>query len=187
MDAPINRFARGLLSFLDIKQMGTTPRQLGGIVQPVIDLTEFYLADAMQDAQLFTAAGAILVGTGGGVNFPYTVSSPDASIANGVGVRVPQDELWYIHSWHNHVIGTAVGDTVTTALICSSQAFGTGVQRELPAFRSNPTSGLNINACELAQPFFAYPGNELHFRVLSALVTVATQGVGSIRFARLRI
>ncbi len=43
MEAPINRYPGGLLGFLDIKAMGENPRTLSTVVQPLVDLTPYYL------------------------------------------------------------------------------------------------------------------------------------------------
>lgn len=41
-EAPINRFAAGLLGFADIKAMGKTPDRLGGTVESQLNIMPFY-------------------------------------------------------------------------------------------------------------------------------------------------
>lgn len=60
---PIQKNPAGLLSFLGIKGTGETPNSLDGKITPIIDVQQFFLANATQCLQedLFTGPG----GTGG--------------------------------------------------------------------------------------------------------------------------
>lgn len=187
MEAPINRFARGLLSFLDLKQQGKTPRELGSIVTPEIDLTQFYLQDVLQDQGIFQAAAAIPISAGGNVNRRFTIASPDTGLTAAGGLAVPQDEIWYVDRWQVFVINGAAGDFHASALTVFSTGFGTGVRSFMDANVTVRTENGAMNITTLSRPFFAWPGSELCFTGLSFNITVATNGNGAIRFARLKI
>lgn len=91
-DAPINRRSMGLLSLLDLKTMGETPRNLGKLVQPTMELFDFYLIDSeIQNAQLTRTINANVT--------EGTFLQLSGFSTNLGGNTVPNDEVWYVREW----------------------------------------------------------------------------------------
>lgn len=77
MAGEINRVPVGLLSLLDMKARGQSPRILSGSVDASLELLDFYLQNGRQIFSGNASSGAA----------PFNVT---------IGT-VPQNELWYIH------------------------------------------------------------------------------------------
>jgi len=91
----MQRIPRGLLGFLDVKTGGTYPTALGGLLQPTIDLTQWY----MTGAELLTGVGTVVNdATVDGTRIDITITSP-TDFADGSELRVPQTEIWLIPQW----------------------------------------------------------------------------------------
>lgn len=97
MAGEINRVPVGLLSLLDMKARGQSPRILSSQVDASLEMLDFYLQNGRQ---VFSGS-----------------ATSGAAPANAVIGTVPQNELWYIH-------GISVNSgTLTAALgVCPSVA-----------------------------------------------------------------
>lgn len=83
MSGEINRVPAALLSLLDMKARGNSPRDLSGTLTATIDLFDLYTLDrrvvAVGQAGPITSVGGF-----------FDSSSPQATL-------VPQNEYWYVH------------------------------------------------------------------------------------------
>lgn len=76
--AQMNRIPRGLTALLDIRQQGTTPREIAEFLQPTIDLLAFYALE--KGLKENTVAGAI------------------GAIGATLTIPVPASEAWLIYA-----------------------------------------------------------------------------------------
>jgi hypothetical protein len=95
----INRVPKGFLGLLDAKTQGNTPAEPIGLLSPVLDLTDNYLADL----QLQTAVASGTFGSG--------------DIGTNINeVEVPAGQLWYVYG--------VSGEVVAGATTLSNYGFG---------------------------------------------------------------
>lgn len=88
----IQRFPKGLLGLLDMKGSGQTPPDLSSIVQPQIDVSALYMADARRS-----------LGGGAGPNVLL-------GFAFNNGSKVPEGEMWVVN---NITVTVTTGGAVT--------------------------------------------------------------------------
>lgn len=106
---PINQLPRGLLSLLDIKNLGRNPLTLNqDFVQGILELSDFYLSFREHFRGLTNS-----------VNIPGFFTA-DVIAAVGVPIpQIPQDEVWLVHrvSWRSEVPLTNGPYTCSAAFI----------------------------------------------------------------------
>lgn len=95
MGSPLNRLPRGLLEYLGIKAGGWGPRELSQVLQPVLELRDWYLnADALEVVATLPAAGVFAATVAAGTIALTNTTTVDLVVAGNV--TVPQDETWLI-------------------------------------------------------------------------------------------
>lgn len=108
---PVQTYARGLLSFLGIKNSGRNPSSLGSDLQPVTDLTNWML---QTNVDLFVGAS---------VNVPAATPGLTA-----LTLSVNSDEWWFV-PYFGVLITTPAAHTVEIAAgFTTPNANGSGVQ-----------------------------------------------------------
>lgn len=97
MARELNRVPLGLLSILDMKARGDTPRELNPSLVPTIDILKLYL---LQNRE--SIVGATDTITDPGLYLDVSTTGPGGTPAT----QVPNDELWYVHHYTQFVITT---------------------------------------------------------------------------------
>lgn len=167
MPFAINRYPRGLLALLGSKVGGVTPPAFGDQVAPVLELSQFYLADTTERS---TVSGN-LAATG---LFASTIVVPDT-------------ELWYIQRY-SVISGAALGAGQSLTMVASltySLAGATRAQQLGPV--SNAGGVGNFVSCKADQPFLAYPAQTLGCIVLVLAAGPVNGVLFSVEFSRLQI
>jgi len=93
---PIQPNPLGLLGLLDLKVLGRLPDELAGFVQPTLDAGPFYLNGRSEQSTAFVHSITLTTGTVG-----FSEFSPGT-------LRVPDDEVWYVHDYTVRCTVTAV-------------------------------------------------------------------------------
>lgn len=167
-DAPLNKLPQGLLDFFGIKSFGRYPQFLTDRVQPIIELWEMY---SQTNSTVITASGEFTADDGAKA-VEITSTSP-VQLSNGLEVRVPNDEVWYIS--RASVVWTF------DALAGQYAAFGLRFTNEdivlLPPLLNGVgfnTSDAGIgrgNSASMESPIFLRPGTRIsgtHYGVFGA-------------------
>lgn len=107
----ISRFPKAFMNVLGLQTFGETPRELGPIVAPVMEMGDFYLLDSMVAALGSDAAPAL-----GSRSFTTsTLGYLDLS------QPVPANEYWFVHEFHiSAAPGAATGITVQPRVSASN-------------------------------------------------------------------
>jgi hypothetical protein len=151
--SPLNRIPRGLLEYFGIKSGEWGPRELGQVLQPVLELRDWYTnAEALEVVATQPAGGVIGADTSANTVALTNTTPVDLVVAGNV--VVPQDETWLIleaqcswqftavagqsaeYWWQFRGIGfpsALIGNVVSTATIVR-----TGARSLLRPFWSRP-------------------------------------------------
>lgn len=155
MAVPLNKIAQGLLDFFGIKAGEWGPRELGQVLQPVMELGEWYLHAYSLDVS-FTAA-AIVADAGSG-SVAITGSSPAeffAEVGSAGGLLVPQTERWLI-------LEANAGWSFTAVAGASAQLSWRLNQyappQDLIGYDTSLAAASRTGTRGLTRPFWALPG-----------------------------
>lgn len=145
---PIQSPIFGFLGLLQLKNLGQNPRDLGNMVQPTMEMLQWYL---QPQAIALSSQGTAAIGSG-------TTGQVISSAPND---RVPGREWWYVHNVLATVSGLAAGDTLGLA-VCSIKDFITG---GIPTIHGDvfrqPVSGVTTRPAAFARDFWLSPGTGL--------------------------
>lgn len=103
----IQRLPRGLLSLLDMKGTGELPHELAGMLMPVIQVRDLYLADLFQSVRF----GTVVVNATG--------------FFGATSAIVPFNELWLLYHMSASSSNMAAGESYRLRLVISRAANGT--------------------------------------------------------------
>lgn len=169
----IQRIPRGLLAFLDVKAGGEYPVQLITQLQPTIDLTKWYAAEA----ESFTASAVQIGTTTEGTFINFTVTSV-TDITDGVSLTVPQTQVWVLQAATVEMlrVGGAVGDIFDAALCFAPLTSGTRSIHPAQTLMGNPYLGQRTFAMRsLDNPPWILPsGTTIGLRIIYAQAAAGT-------------
>lgn len=168
----MQRIPRGLLSFLDVKTGGTYPTVLGGLLQPTIDLTEWYGAEA----QHYTAVGAAVGTTVAGNKLPFTATSV-TDLTNGANLVVPDREIWRLNEATVDLGNGANAADIFHCALCIR--FNTTANRFFippQTLHGDPGAGVAFNRAYYAldRPLLVAPGNEIALETIRVSAAAGT-------------
>lgn len=156
MPSRINRVPPGLLSYLELKAQGRTPDTFPDVLQPVINLAEYYELPRWQQ-----------------LNSVRNIAASGSSTSSFVGFVVPATEVWLVLDY-SVTTSLAVGDTLA-GLSLWIQRWGTGgVSQEVGYNLGNAVTGAagGNSAASFGRRFFLRSNDVVGFRY-SGLVTAA--------------
>lgn len=164
----INAVPSGLLALLGIQNGGRYPEWMPNVLQPVIDLTDWYLTTEMEvQAPAANAVNAL-------GNFDVTAGS----------LRVPNNELWYVVGY-----SVATNGAIAAGQACrfraSWQPAGAGGFNALVG-PSVTVAATELGRTQTLQSFWAGPGSGFA-GVLEQLTAGPISFVGTVAFKRLRV
>lgn len=137
MPSPINRYPRGILSLLDIKNFGRAPSIFPDELVPIVDMTQLYVTDQLR----YTGAGYTGLAAPGDVSF--------GGPADG--------KLWIVEFAGVQVTTNATG-SVSMNLYLATPQFG-GIQVPLTnSVFANPAA---VSSVVLHGPLIVQPGENL--------------------------
>lgn len=171
--SPIQVWPRGLLGFLQLKNLGQNPAVMDDRLSMGLDLSQWYLETNADDLQRYTAAFA----TGSNGYASFTTPGP---------LQVPAGEWWLVNNYTIRANTLLAGETVRFACgLVPQPNIAVGVTLQLGDY-CPAVSGANQSvAASIRAPFFAPPGSELVID-LSQCTTAATIGfTGMVRYTRL--
>lgn len=176
---PIQAIPQGLLGFLQLKNAGKNPSEISELLQPVLDLREWYLQTAMRN----------FIGNGG--------AAPSAALPNNTvgfigylatvpNITVPANEVWYCPYY------TALSATLLAA---ETIQFGCGFRNPDAGFTyqsligepCDPVTGPNKRAFAFARDFWLPPGTQLGIQVFQCATAATIVVEGHLRYVPLPI
>lgn len=176
MSGPIQVLPRGLLSLLQLKQMGKSPSQLAEVVAPTLDIMEFYRQGLFVDQRNFLPSGsATLLFNARNFNGPFT---------NGTEtLTAPNNETWYVERF-SAIGNIPAADTCRIALAIASVPAVT----VLPV-SEDVTDVLNarnrtFSICARS-PFWLPPGWQIGAVVMDVLTGTNISLIASMRAIRI--
>lgn len=158
----IIRRPQGLVSLLELRDMGAVPRDIIPTVQAGIDLTQFFLVDRESDA--------------GSHSF--------AAVGNHQFFTVPAGELWFIHAFGARSDALTAGQRI--GIGCGIQAIAGSNFVPIGEVSRGTQTGERA-MCSASNPgFWMNPGSTLMIQVtdLAAGPVVVTS---TVVFSRLRV
>lgn len=175
---PIQTLPRGLLSLMQLKNLGRNPRDVEDWVQPVIPVDDYWKQgllttdpDTHSTTPLNNAAGSFGFSTG--------------------QLIVPEDECWWVE-WFSLEVTVAAGaaeriqDAQPLLFLKRSATVRYTVLTETRV-TVNGTAGNGATAAIVAKNFWAPPGSEFGYYV-GLVTTAGTPNVaGTFRYARLQV
>lgn len=165
MNSPITGFPAGLLSLIGSNTFGQSPRELGGVVAPTIELIDLYLAPKLEVA---FNPGVAAIAAGQNTGAAYTIT-------------VPTGETWFVRAI-SCFLSTAVGEAVTAQpwIQLPTSAGGT-MSIGNPTTLGASTTGWSNSTIA---PLFVPSGTR--FGIWGSGVTGAPSGAVTALIARLR-
>jgi hypothetical protein len=157
--ATINRTPQGLLGFFGIKNGGENPQRFGTILQPVLDLGEWYRATNRIYARQSTNVAA----TGGLTYF-----------------TVPQSEAWFINDASFVTNLLTAGQTLAGAIAYVDPS---GLNQVL-ASEPLPAATVGITYTARASRFWLMPGESLQFYTTQLVAGPIVAPLMSISYVR---
>jgi len=144
--APINRLPLGLLSFLDIKQMGKNPAALGDVLLPVLEMGEFFLGPHVSRR---ASTGVSVTGVG---NF-------------ATDLVVPNGKVWIVRQ---AVLRSSAVLGAATTIRAAVELTGPDGSYVLNGDQDTATVGERLSAVmELGRPIIATAGQVYSVQCLS--------------------
>jgi len=176
---PLQVLPQGLLGFFNLKSMGANPAYMPDLVQPTLDLFEWYME-----------TNSILIS--GMTNTATAVGFTGWAVPTA-GVTVPQSEWWWVskYSIHSEVIAGASGDLTfrcayanPTVPVIDYWPIGE------PSLRFDPAAAIAAvdkqKICS-AENFWLPPGSGLGFWVDDITGGTAIDLQGALRYSVLPI
>jgi len=176
---PIQAIPQGLLGFLQLKNMGKNPSEISDLLQPVMDLREWYLQTAQRN----------FIGNGG--------AAPSAALPNNTvgfigwlatvpNITVPPNEWWYCPYYTALSATLVAGETIQ---------FGVGFRNPDAGFTyqtligdpCDPVTGANKRAFAFARDFWVPPGSQLGIQVIQTVTAATITVEGHLRYVPLQI
>jgi len=165
--ATVGKYPRGFLSLLGLQNFGENPRDVGGVISPVVDIGDQFLVESFEIRTGNNAAGAT------GFN-KFTNNS----------LIVPQGELWRVFAFSVQVVSGVGASGRFAAAIAVGSTAGVGPRLVVSQQQDYVASQTAFNG--LTQlPFWAPAGYELGIE-LANVAGPAPSCDGGILFARLR-
>ena len=186
---PINTLPRGLLDFLGIQSMGANPRNLAQLVQPIIDMMPFYLAQEEEYFRLVRAT-TIPVGSAIGTLWQWSSTAPVDIINGAAGLIVPNNEIWYVSEMTACVALSNAANDFFIPQLTLLPAGGNGQFLPQTMYGMQPVLGTSpgqIAGAQLARPFWAGPGSTLMVQSGGYVFSAITTLLGSMKVVRLKI
>lgn len=172
MSRPIQVIPPGLLGFLQLKNSGKSPVEFPEVLQPVIELRDWYF-EARAEQTIATVSVA-----NGGSNFA-TFATP---------AIVPAEEYWAVLDFS--AICPLLATTTVVSFVpawrivtgVSFSQFSVGVPQPLLA----GTAAGRVGCAYMDRPFFVPPGAELGLRIMANEIAAGTVDYqAQFRFVRL--
>jgi hypothetical protein len=173
MSGPIQTIPQGLLGLLQLKQTGNNPRDLADVVNPVVDMRDFWFNRNVVDI------GVVSFGTP-----TFTKALPTATPGQGQEfttpstIQVPSNQTWWLTKYEVHCTLLAA-ETIRFA--CSSWFKpANSVFRLGPDYQDTITARARYASC-FANGFWALPGEILTFDVYDDLTAGNITVTGGVR------
>lgn len=167
---PIQKIPSGLLGFLQLKNSGQNPSELPSLLQPILELRDWYFA---ADARNFyDSAGNVPIysAPNNTVGFVGFATGPTL-------ITVPQDEMWFIQDYLVATATLIATDTIQFAAGFRTPDVGVSIQNMMgdPSVLS---TGPNRRAYAWARGLFVPPGSQIGAQVLTcqSLGTITLEG-----------
>lgn len=161
----INSIPSGLLSLLGLQNGGRYPEWMPNVLQPVLDLTDWYKS---VDLEIAAPAANTVAATG---NYEITAG----------GFRVPTNELWWVAGYHvRAVCGAGQAIRHRPAWIPASAAAAGIVGDSATAVASEVAASPSIGE------FWALPGSQF-IGICEGITAGPVPVTGAIAFKRLRV
>lgn len=165
MPAPLNELPIGLLDFFGIKSMGQYPRDLGGQVLPMMDLTRWYSDQRAIEVRTTAVTINADVSRGSEAIAAVFPIGNNASMISGGELTVPQDETWLILeaqiATSYNLAGASGGDYVLCSSIADLTTNQTGMwcwPMSFAGFTSGAAGIIRSSTRTLERPVFLKPG-----------------------------
>lgn len=172
---PIQTQARGLLGFLQLKNLGKNPENFPDTLQPVLEQLEWYLQTNAQDLQRYT------------VNLAPGVSGFQ-SFTNPGALLVPPAEWWYVDFFtiRTAVLGAGDGAQFACGMV-PQPSVATGVTLTLGPNTGQFSGAARSLAARSEGPFWAPPGAELVIDSSWNSTAATIQYTAMVRYTRLPV
>jgi len=141
---PIQAQANGLLSLLGLKNRGSNPELLSELVQPTVDLREWYLS-----SNIVNLGGDLTMDGPPGSSIQWTGWDPGSSTGE-TGI-VPTGEMWYVWSYSIN-IPQAAGNVVVQPLLSYLTPDNNLQFLEVSPYVSTFFATLDVSVDVVAQP-----------------------------------
>lgn len=181
MAVPLNKVPQGLLDFFGVKSGEWGPRELGQLLQPVLELGPWYQNGyALEVAAVLPAGGAFVANTPA-ASIALTSTTPVDLVVGGT-IPVPQNEVWL-------VLEAAVFWTFTVPA-AGQFADAHWVFRGIHMPCAHPTGRttgdaavVSVGGRTMSRPFWVRPGDTISLNQAGLVIPAGTVILG----ARLRI
>lgn len=162
MSRPIQTLAPGFLSMLGLKNEGRLPADMVDMVQPVVDLRDFYFSGNREVVPELVATNVLVAA----VNYVF------------VDLSVPQNEIWWVHGYAADVPVPAAQSWTGQAIHYDRNTRAIHVGNPITIGGAGATNGRPF----VPGGFFAQGGD------LFGVLTTASAGAGAINaFATITI
>lgn len=166
-----SRFPRGFTSLLGLLNRGENPREIDYVIRPQVDLTQMYLAEALEISNSSTAALAN--------GFNQLGTAPNNFI-------VPTGETWFVHSGEMRIT-SSVGHTGRAApAVRGSSTTGSGFIRMVLGNQVDYTASTTVFVPFTISQFVALPGFEFGIEGVTITGGSPTNAAISLLVTRLR-
>lgn len=172
---PIQVIPPGLMGFLQLKNQGTNPEDFPGVLQPVMELRDWYLQARSQN---FLNAAATTT---------FTTGIGTSGFTTGAGnIIVPDQEWWFVHQY-SLTAGLVAGDTLNALLpVLITPRLGVQHRHQVGRMQTGPQTGANALVAALGEAFWAPPGSELGF-TYAGVAAVNISVAGYVRYTPLPV
>jgi hypothetical protein len=161
---PIQIIPPGLTGLLQLKQTGKLPNSLSQLVNPVVELRDWYLTARRVDEIALQLNASTFLATTGGQGF-QAMTTPL--------MVVPQTQIWWVEEYTIDAVIATAADTIRMCCTLLIQN-NTGVvshQQLGPDVADTVTARARVVSCRADRGFWAFPGDVFGatvFDVLSA-------------------
>lgn len=180
--APLNKIPGGLLDFFGIKSFGQNPQYLEARVQPTLDMLLWYAQTNATYFEVPTITLTVANQPGGTLEFP---SSQPINYVTGGTLRVPENEVWFVHEF---LVKTIYGNSGDFGEFWPAiHEYGSAITRPQPCETSAPQNMVGAAAytrtawATMTRPIFVPPGATLcayHGGYTSAANSLGVQAIG---------
>lgn len=163
----ITQYPAGLLDLLKVRDRGQMPADLGAAVAGVVDFTQFYLLNE-RITRTDTQPGP----TSGGFNVINTAGN----------LRVPNGELWYVHSY----FCAATIDAGELLEMAPAIRLPQNVNMQVGNYYRAAAATQSLCSVYANAPFWAPPGSDFGCLVAALTLAPAITIVATAQVTRLR-